>query len=228
MRVTILLSTIWAFSLACSAAHAGFVMIVDDPSTQEIDMRIEDGGANDQSSLPGVIAFSGDMGGLSVGTTTGLNRNAADDPRNQLELNVSFVRVPAGSAGGTVDFMLTDTDFDIGPSTATATYNGSTIGGFFNFDFYGDSSNGEFVNGFEIFSTGGAGLTGVFDESVTESAPSVGSLTIGGRAELRSITETGGFAANVSLVPIPEPTTMVLLALALLGRCIAPLRVRRD
>ena len=225
MRRLCCLLTLCSIALATGMAHAGLIMIVDDPSTPEIDMRIEDDGEGDGLGFPGVISARGPLGGIDF-QVTGKSKDAADTEGNLLELTVAGgLRLAAGSTGGTVDFLLTDTDFDIGPSTATATYKGGTDG-FFNFDFYGDSQNGEFSKGFEIASTAGSGLTGQFDERVTNTAAAVGSLTIGVRAELTSITQTGGVQTGLTLVPIPEPSTMGLMVLALMGSCIAPLRFR--
>jgi hypothetical protein len=137
----------------------------------------------------------------------GQNQQATGQTDNPLVLNVSTVRLATGSSGGTVDILLTDTDLNVGPSTATAAFNGST-GRFFSFDFFGDSSNQEFERGFEIASSGVAGLTGPFDERISESIPSVGSLTIGFRAGLTAITETGGATAELTLDPAQTPVAL--------------------
>ncbi len=203
--------------LGSGAADASFMMKLDDGAT---DITIQDQGPMDNNGIPGIIGFSGSLGGISV-QVSGQSKpvlGSASSP--ELQLNLSSATT---ISGGGVSILLTDTDFSANLPTAMLAVSGGT-GGSLNFRSWGDSANQEFGMGFDTGSS--LGQTGTFSDSVqTSISNSVGSLTM--RMDI-GLADAAQSASNVSsnLSLVPEPGTVSLLGFGLAG--LAMIGRRRD
>ncbi len=176
MRTFLLAALILMLALFWESAQAKFALAFDDPATQGIDLLIEDQGPYDLADAPGIIEFCAETGPLLT-CTTGVSKPAEGTvSAPELALNVNFIRYIAGS----LDIMLTDTDFSTAASTAVAEIHGGIEGGdSVTFKFFSDPGNQEFHRGFQIasfgpFQTPDLSITGQ-DEAPTSP---VGSLTL--------------------------------------------------
>jgi hypothetical protein len=184
--------------IAVGAVQAGFVMLVDDPNTAIIELRIEDGGVGDDlADIPGVIGFEGDIGGVHV-NATGQSKDVVGSTSSP-QLNLDYEgHLSAGNLEGSVDIFLTDTAFQAAHPSGNVSFDGLT-GGTLQLGFFGSSSNEEFEPEFVIARTDGV-VTGEFDQSLDVTTESMGSLMIRARIGFDSVTQTGLFAAEVALV----------------------------
>ena len=184
--------------LVSGIANAALVLIVDDPSTSEVELRIVDQDSNDASNIAGIVGVgSTTIGGVTVSSATGQSK-PADGSVTSPVLILSF-QGRVLTQGGRVILSVTDTDFNANlPYNATVT--GGT-GGNFQFDFFGDSNNKEFGKSFDIGSTGL--LTGTFaPQSFTSDANQVGSLTIEADIGFTGSFQTGGFVSKIEAVSV--------------------------
>lgn len=205
-----------------NVAQASFVLQISDPGVSGALVFLADGlgvggttdggyttTVADSSLIPdGVISFNGSIGSWTVNVTTGVS-----DPQigpGQLDLN--SINVSGGT--GTLDILLTDTDYT-GPVPAyTADYGGTTMGSVFFLFGYG-ASNGEFTSTVFTppFTVSGGAFSGSATGAVTQNDPY--SLTIS-----TSITHTAAGQStsfNVQLAPVPIPPTVWLFGSGLLG-----------
>jgi hypothetical protein len=202
-----------ALLLACGAANAALVLVVDDPTTDAIDLTVVDGGANDQSRrIPGLVSISTTIGGVPV-NAAGVSKPSEGSAASPV-LSLNYAPSPILQTFGLVNLKVTDTGFNANlPYEASVT--GST-GGTLQFDFFGDSNNQEFGKSFDIGSTGA--LTGTFDPQLFRSgANPVGSLTISADIVFTGFGQAAGFASTVSAVPLPAALPLFASALAGLG-----------
>lgn len=189
----------FTFALAPLAAHADFVMLVDDPMKMGLDFFIEDNDSYDQQPLAGLIGFEGTVGGIQL-SVTGESKGAVGSVSTpQLQLNLDPSAGPGvGSTGGMVDIILSDTDFDADFAKGVASIDVNGFGGSFDFMFFGDTSNHEFGMGFEIASTDGP-VSPDFETMLKGPAQPVGSLTILSRAGFTSELQAAGFQTELTL-----------------------------
>jgi hypothetical protein len=197
MRLSMFIA-VGALGFAAGAVQAGFVMLVDDPNTAIIELRIEDGGVGDDlADIPGVIGFEGDIGGVHV-NATGQSKDVVGSTSSP-QLNLDYEgHLSAGNLEGSVDIFLTDTAFQAAHPSGSVSFDGLT-GGTLQLGFFGSSSNEEFEPEFVIVRTDGV-VTGEFDQSLDVTTESMGSLMIRARIGFDSVTQTGLFAAEVALV----------------------------
>jgi len=173
-----------------------------------------DGAACDSNAGAGIVTISQSLGDLSFNVTTGLSKPILTGGAPLIDLNTVDVQVSGGAH--TLQIGFSDTDFGIYGGRITTDYGGTLNGNGASLDYsaYYDAGNTLFGQG-ALIGTGSSG-TGAYsgsadggwspnaDYSVTE----ILTLTTGGGLTVFS----GDFSVNV-----PEPGTVALIGLALLG-----------
>jgi hypothetical protein len=174
----------------------------------------------------GVLQFSGALGNFSVNVTTGLTQPTLPNARLDLSsVNVSYF----GQGPGTLGITFGATGFT-GPSyLAGGTLNASgTIGGFGSpasilISGYEDNGNGLFATTNSVGTAGATtdalGKVAVFSSSPTASFGVTQPFSLTESAVIK-FGAAGGFVGfDAAIAPIPEPASIVLFSLVVLGFC---------
>ena len=128
--------------------------MVQDVDTQEVLLRVEDQGTQDFDSIEGVISVqTSDASGVEVTATATSKPVSGTDSSPSMALDILLLRYLSGAP---LIISVTDTDFNSTLPGATATYRYETLGSndVVAFEFFGDSGNQEFFEGFPIASSG--------------------------------------------------------------------------
>jgi hypothetical protein len=178
MRTLFLTLSALALTLFWGSAQAEFSMSIDDPTTQAIDITVEDGGTGDFNVLPGIIMYCparSDLEACITGYSKDKLGSTAVTPK--MSLAIAYIKNWPKS----IRVALTDTGFDMGSSTATTIASGLlNSGDSIVVDIYGDTDNRAFEPGFPITTMGPYHKTegGDFEEVKDAASEAVGSLTM--------------------------------------------------
>ena len=173
-----------------------------------------DGAACDTNANAGVVAVSQSLGDFSINMTTGLSKPTLTTGSPLMDLNSLDVQISGGAH--TLQIAFSDTGFDIYGGRITTDYGGTLngIGASLDYSAYYDAGNTLFGQG-ALIGTGSSGAgaysgsaDGGWSPNAAYSVTQILTLTSGGGMTVFS----GDFSVNV-----PEPGTLALIGLALLG-----------
>lgn len=222
------------FKLSAFVAALGLTGGLAEAAPLTLTMNdLTNGGSVTVSDLDGdgIVQFDGTVGGISLVVTTGISKPQAGNDGGTAILRLSNTTLTA-LLGGTLEILLTDTDFQlapVGPASFTSQLGGVGDGAI-DASQHLDLGNGEFVtSGTDVTSLDHASFTGAGSETLSTIVDYAG--------ELFSITERvlvtleAGQSASFDLVStvqaVPEPSSLALGMLAGLGGVVVSLRRRR-
>ena len=225
---------IGAFVMSTAPANASMVLILDDLAIAGIDVIMIDdqpvGAVSDRGfvsnvadtgGVAGSITFNGDIPGSNwtVSITTGVSKPIIGPARMDLKSGI----LTSGTAAGTINLGLTDTDFALGvagqPGAIRNSWEGTTDGTVLAQGGIGLNNNLEF----ERIASVNQGPFGPGAFADTAAAGFVFTGNPFSLTELVQINYTAGdqiFSFDKSLEVlevVPEPSTMLLLATGLVG-----------
>lgn len=198
-------------ALAPMASHASLILTIDDLSTAGVDLTVVDGALNDLSSgNNGQIVYVGSVGNWSFNATSALGVGTTDI--FGIDLNTLSV---SSRTGGTLRITLTETDLTYNSSGLLNITSGigGTTNGSVSFAAYADDSNAAFGKAVTLFS--GTGSGGAFSQQSSMMTTLVDPFSLTLQVD---ITHTGSQATSLDFSSqVPEPGSLALLSVALLG-----------
>lgn len=209
-------AAVLVFTIGTAKALFQLRLSVDNGATFPV--LVTDNGGGDLNPLPGVILWSGSLGGFNVIVNTAQSKPVIGSAVNpQLDLNVTAST--AGGAGGTLWMEATDTDFLGGGSTLVGIAGGTQPGGATStvqWDGFTSNTNTEFAT------SGGAHLA--FAPTNANPFTFVGSTggvigspySLTNRVRITMGANAGTITGDFNLQVVPEGSSFAMLLPGLL------------
>lgn len=208
---------------ACAAAHAAPMIgiSIDDAAP----ITCADNAACDLSSVLGVVHFNYTGGDFAINATTGISKPIHTTGSPLMHLDTVNLQVSGGPHR--LRIKLSDTDFAFrGPFTATyaASLSGTNPGATYSYLAYYSAANDPDIASGIIGSTGALGA-GVSSGTLADGWAPDGLYSVSQVVSLITRDGVTNFSGNFE-VNVPEPTTLALLGVGLIG--FAAVRRRRQ
>lgn len=209
-RSLIAVSAALLMGLVPLSSNATLTLTLDDLSTVGTDVTLVDDAIGDWWSGNGVVMHVGSAGGWFLNATTGLGVGMSDIWG--IDLNTVSV---SSRSGGTLRISLTETDLTYGsggPLSITSAIGGTTQGTV-AYAAYADDGNVAFGQTTQLFTGTTGGFAFSHQNSTTLNLSNPFSLTL-----VADITHDGSKTTSFDFASqVPEPTSVALFALGLLG-----------
>lgn len=207
-------------AFAPMASQAALTLTLDDLSTGGTDVIVFDNGAGDAFALADVITYIGAAGGFNINVSTGLG-----DSATPALFGIDLNSVNTSTGAGTLRLTLTETDLNYstaGSGLFSGLIGGTTTGSV-NWTLLVDDNN---VGGYGVGSVAMSGATaapGAFSDSGASTLPVTDPFAL---TLVVDITHgaSGGTTSFDFSGSVPEPTSLALISLALLGAGVASRR----
>lgn len=190
-----------------TGAHALTLTLSDGVNS----VNVTDGGIGDSNSAIGAITYIGSLGNFTLNVSTGLSTPVLA----MGSMDINSVNV-SSSGGGTLTITLTDTGLILPtvatvPNTLVSQYIGGTTSGGSTVTFSTSFDGGTIGT---IGPLAGPSFSGDLVNTITTTNPFSLTEIVTVSQAVAGITS---FDAGVTTAPVPEPGTMVLLGVGLLG-----------
>jgi|GEM_PF-3810807 len=205
-------------------AHA-FTMELIDPNNPSDNLIIPFSSPLNDSTTPGIIVYAGSFGGFTFTVDTGSTMPAlgsATDPMQHL--TVDFTSTSAGK------MIVGISDTGYGPVSSPAAFE-TSVGGSINDGGYLQAQTYEDTTLFGLttqLADIGPFSTGSFSQDASASVDPNNPFSLTTVVDLVATAGGEGGSIDVSLSPVPEPSTFVLLGLGLCGLPFLRKRIRSN
>jgi len=193
-----------------SVAVADPILRIDDLGTAGIDVTVLDNGVGDANPLVGIIVFNGSVGSWMVNVATGISKPVLG-PNPKTDLN--SVNVSGGA--GTIQVSFSDTGFTWPWDPAQILVDiGGTTDGSVSYEAKADAANVAFGG---VVGASGTFSGGAFSETTGFLAPVGQPFSLTSVLTIKHTTGVNVSSADLELQATPEPGSLALMGLALVG-----------
>lgn len=199
-------------------ANAAISLKLEDTVTNSF-VIITDGGAGDANAAVGAITYIGTVGGWSFNVTSGIG----DTVFPGFGMDISTINSTTGSGSLRISFTETGLSWGAAGPTSFLGSIGGTTAGTVGYSLYADDADAAFGLTSQVYSSG---VT--YGQGSSFSGASSGLATVTDPFSLTMVVDithpTTGSTSFDYEVKIPEPSSLALLSLALLGAGVATRR----